>query len=85
MDVLTTCLAIIVGIALGALIVDWRARRAALEALKDERRKVTEALAAITATVNPLTQGMQDLRDRIGAQEMRAAQGNRATHVGARG
>lgn len=85
MEPLVVSLAFIVGIGAGAVALDWRQRRQALAALEAERAKVTDALKAITDTVNPLTLGLQDLRDRIGAAEMRAAQGNRATHMGARG
>ena len=84
MDVLIACFTFLFGITLGAVGMDWRARRQALIDLKAERETMTKALAAVVETVNPLTQGMMDLRDRVGAYEMRAAHG-RATPTGARG
>ncbi len=85
MEVLIACNTFVVGLLIGSLVMDWRTRKKDAALLVAEREKVTAAFAAITATVNPLTMGMQDLRDRVSAGEMRAAQGNRATPMGARG
>ena len=77
MEVVCVILGFMMGVMIGVVALDWRARRQAMAAIEAERQEMAKAVAAVSTTINPLVLTVQQMQERLGAQEMRAAQMNR--------